>query len=129
MRPQAIVVALVVFTLIGHPGVLLPGDWRNRSFFYLALVYPVAWTFLFRARELNGHAAERPARVLGAIAWSSLLLVITVVLVGTGFKPGASVEAEFLDLIGRSVLMVPLAAFLVAEVARGARREAGSSAD
>ncbi len=119
VRPQALLVALVVFTLIGHPGVLLPAGWRTGTLFYLALVYPVAWQFLVRARELNGHAPVRPARVLGAIALAALLLVIAAVDVGAGVAgPGVSVLSEFLDDVGRTFLMVPFAALLVAELSR-----------
>ncbi len=127
VAPRAMLVALVVFTLVGHPGVLLPANWRGGSLVYLALIYPVVWQFLFRARTLNGHAPERPARVLGAIGLSSLLLVIAAISVAIGLTaPGRSSElTQYLDLVGRVFLMVPIAALLVAEVAVGddARRK------
>lgn len=103
-------VALVVFTLVGHPSVLLPANWRGGSLVYLALIYPVVWHFLLRARALNGHAPDRPDRVLGAIGLSSLLLAIAAISVAIGFTaPGRSSElTQYLDLVGRVFLVVAL---------------------
>ncbi len=125
VSPHAMLVALTAFTLIGHPGVLLPANWRGGSLVYLALIYPVVWKFLFRARALNGHAPDRPARVLGAIGLSSLLLMIATVSVAIGLTaPGRSSELNhYLDLVGQVFLMVPFAAVLVAEIVAGEKTE------
>ena len=119
VSPRALMVALVVFTLVGHPGVLLPANWRNGTLIYLALIYPVAWQFLVRARPLNHHAPDRPARVLGAIGLSSLLLVVAAMSAAVGLTaPGVTNGLNnYLDLVGRVFLMVPYAALLVAEIA------------
>jgi hypothetical protein len=119
VSPRALMVALVVFTLVGHPGVLLPANWRNGTLIYLALIYPVALQFLGRARSLNDHASDRPARVLGAIGLSALLLVVAATSSAVGLTaPGVTNGLNgYLDLVGRVFLMVPYAALLVAEIA------------
>ncbi len=130
VSPRPLIVALVVFTLVGHPGVLLPANWRNGTLIYLALIYPVAWQFLVRAKPLNEHAPERPARVLGAIGLSSLLLVVAAMSAAVGLTaPGVSNGLNsYLDLVGRVFLMVPYAALLVAEIATQAHGREGEAA-
>ncbi|MGH3430469.1 MAG: hypothetical protein ACRDQZ_23355, partial [Mycobacteriales bacterium] len=111
-------VALVLFTLIAHPGTLLPAGWKSGILFYLALIYPVSRHFLFGASTLNTHLTERPARVLGAIGLSALLLVVAAMNIGVK-STGPGIEGElsvFLADVGRYFLMVPLGALLVAEV-------------
>jgi len=119
VSPSTLVVALVMFTLIGHPGFLLPASWGSGNLFYLSLVYPVAWLLVFRAGTLNDHAPNRPARVLGALGLSGLLLVLAAVDVAVGVdRPGVANGLDsYLHLVGRTFLMVPLAALLVAELA------------
>jgi len=127
--PGGPLVALVVFTLIAHPGTLLPSGWKSGMLFYLALIYPAAWHFLFNAASLNTHVAERPARVLGAIGLAALLLVVAAMNIGVK-STGPGIEGAlsvFLADVGWYFLMIPLGVLLVAEAVLQPRpRLAGS---
>ncbi|MCL4290999.1 MAG: hypothetical protein KJ051_12095 [Thermoleophilia bacterium] len=113
--PGALLVALVVSTLVAHPGVFLPSGWKTGMLFYLALVYPPLWQFVLDAASLNEPTADRPARVLRAAGLAALLLVVAAVNVAVEIAaPGkTTVLADFLGQVGRYFLIVPLAALLV----------------
>ncbi len=121
--PGALLVALAVSTLVAHPGVFLPSGWKTGMLFYLALVYPPLWQFLFDAAALNERTPDRPARVLRAAGLSVLALVVAAVNVAIEIAaPGkTTVLTDFLGQVGRYFLMVPLAALLVLEASRRRR--------
>jgi len=116
---EVLLLVLVVSTLAAHPFRLLPAGWRTGGLFYLLIVYPPVYRFLFDAGSLNDSAARgHPERVVRETAFAAALLATTSMLIGMGVVgPGSeSLERAVLGQVGRVYLLVPAAALAVAGV-------------
>lgn len=107
--------ALVVSTLVAHPGILIPSEWRSGTLFFLALIYAPAYRFLFDATSLNERREDHAARVVRAAGVSALLLTVTMFGVAEDqVGPGLASPLDlFLKDAGRLFLAVPVAVVLV----------------
>lgn len=107
--PNVLLFVLVLSTMVAHAGALIPVNWRTGHWYYLALVFPVAYGFLLDARPLNEQARRREAKVLGALALTTVVLAMTTLKMFNGeVTPGGLADAD----AGRAFLQVPLAFLL-----------------
>lgn len=117
VNTEILTLVLVVSTLIAHPLGIMPAGWQDGSPFYLLLVYPLAYTYLFDSVWLNElDEVIRPGRVLRTVSIAALLVVTTSMLVlldrvGPGFE---TAEAALLGAIGQAYLLYPSALLAVA---------------
>lgn len=124
---EVLVMVLVASTLIAHPFGIMPAGWQDGAPFYVLLVYPLAYTYLFDSVWLNGLEPDvRPGRVLRAVSVTALLVSTTSMLVllgriGPGFE---TAEAALLGAIGEAYLLYPAA--LLAIAAAILRRRTGA---
>jgi hypothetical protein len=121
--PNVLLFVLVLSTMVAHAGALIPGNWRTGQWFYLALVFPVAYGFLLGARPLNEQASRRELKVLGALALTTVVLAMTTIKVFNGdVRPGALSDAD----AGKAFLQVPLVFLLGVMGVLALRRSAAS---
>ncbi len=108
--PAALLLVLVVSTLLVHAGTLVPAV-LVATFFFLALLFPIAYELLFDSEALNEAKPDRPGRVLESLG----VRVGTLSLVALGIVVGsvAPSDADFGQL-GRVLFAVPFSALLVA---------------
>jgi hypothetical protein len=110
LPPAELALILGVSTLVADTGTLL-GGWDSEVYFYLALVFPAAYLFLFDARALNREGPHRRRRVLGAIGAASVLLSLVAIQILLGqIGPGEVSNGEIVQV----VMAVPIAGVLVA---------------
>jgi len=117
---------LLAATLVAHSATLVPNAWKAGFPYYLLLLFPVAYRFLFDAGALNVRDERRATRVLVALGTTAVTLALTGFLLSNGgFRPGETSPAE----PGRTLLLVPLTALLVgaATAARAEAVEAGET--
>jgi hypothetical protein len=108
--PGALMVILVASTLLAHHATVIPRSWGS-TVFYLALLYPVAYQFLFDAKELNQNVPARSTRVLAATGLAEVVLTIVAMRLWVGmdrYDPAASPEPW------RILFVVPFGAMLIA---------------
>ncbi len=108
--PPALLLVLVVSTLLVHAGTLVPAV-LVATFFFLALLFPVAYELLFDSEPLNEAKPDRPGRVLESLGVrvGTLSLVALGIVVGTVGPSDAG-----WDQLGRVLFAVPFSALLVA---------------
>ena len=114
--PGVLLFVLIVSTLVAGPGLLLPVFWDAGFLFYLSLLFPVAYQFLFRARELNEPGPGRQGRVLWEVGMSCALLTIAAFRAAAGLALPGGIDpvTQLLEDAGTLYLMIPFAAILVA---------------
>lgn len=72
-----LVLTVVCFWVLSYSSWLSLPSWRGEIWFYVALVVPVAWQLLVRARTLNsGSGDARAATTLGSIGLVGLVLAV-----------------------------------------------------
>ncbi|MBA3236211.1 MAG: hypothetical protein H0T59_09515 [Chloroflexi bacterium] len=108
--PAALLLVLVVSTLLVHAGTLVPAV-LVATFFFLALLFPIAYELLFDSETLNEAKPDRPGRVLESLGVrvGTLSLVALGIVVGT-VAPSDDNWGE----LGRVLFAVPFSALLVA---------------
>ena len=106
----AVTLVLVASTVLVYTGGFLGSIWESGAF-YVGLIFPAAYRFLFEAESLNRDGPEREERVLFAVALASALLVIATVQIESGFLSVASIGT---GALGRALLAAPFAAVIVA---------------
>ena len=112
-----LVIVLVVSTLVAHPLGIMPAAWQSGPSFYLLLVYPILYKFLFDSTWVNeSDPGIRPGRVLRIAGFTALLVATNAMLILLGRAgPGIdTVEAVILGAIGEAYLLVPVGALVVA---------------
>ncbi len=108
--PPALLLVLVVSTLLVHAGTLVPAVLVT-TFFFLALLFPVAYELLFDSETLNEARPDRPGRVLESLG----VRVGTLSLVALGIVAGTLGPSDAgWDQLGRVLFAVPFSALLVA---------------
>ncbi|MBU1492882.1 MAG: hypothetical protein KKE89_03435 [Actinobacteria bacterium] len=115
--PQVLFLVLVVATLVAHPFKVLPAGWVDGRMFYLLMVYPLLYRFLFDSTSLNETEKEqRPGMILRTTGYVALLTAINAMLVASGrVAPGVEgFEGGLLGAVGEQYLLVPTAALAVA---------------
>lgn len=118
----ALAVILGASTALVYTGQLLGSIWASGAF-YVGLIFPAAYRFLFEAASLNRDGPGRESRILALTGATAGLLVLVTVQLDSGFTgPGATSTGQ----LGRLLLAPPFAAVLVA-ISLLARRPAGSS--
>ncbi len=109
LAPAEIILVLVASTLIANTAVVL-GAWDSTTYFYVALVLPAAFLFLYDADDLNREGPHRRSRVLGTVSLSATVLTIVAVQAILG-QVGPDQESQG-ELV-RLVMAVPLAGVLI----------------
>lgn len=110
-NPRCLIIILLAMTLVAHPMEIVPGSWDHGVLFYVGVVLPVAYLFLFDADSLNEPVATRSARVLATCGITTLLLTTTAVqLTRNLFGPMVPTMAD----VGRILLTLPFTIILVA---------------
>jgi hypothetical protein len=122
--PGTLMLVLVVSTLVAHPFRILPSAWRTGGLFYLLVLYPVVYGFVFDAATLNESIRRgRPEKAVRETSVAATLLTTTSMLIGMGITGPAteSLERLVLGQAGRAYLLVPAAALAVAAFVAGAK--------
>lgn len=108
-----LLVVLLASTLVTYAGetVSLFASEYERSLFFVLLVAPVVYQFLFDSEPFNEPNARRTSRVLLAAATAAAVLTAVAVRQGAGvLEAGDKTEED----VGRVLFLVPFAALLVA---------------
>lgn len=110
LPPAELALILGVSTLVAHTSTLL-SSWDSDAYFYVALVFPAAFLFLFDARALNREDPTRRRRVLAAVASASVLLcLVAIQIVFDRAGPGHVSQGALVQV----VMAVPIAGVLIA---------------
>jgi hypothetical protein len=117
LPPAELALILGVSTLVAHASTVF-GSWDSELYFYVALVLPAAFLFLFDARALNREDPTRRRRVLAAVASASVLLTLVAIqIVFDQAGPGHVSQGALVQV----VMAVPIAGVLVAAAIAGLR--------
>lgn len=120
--PAALALILGASTALVYTGQLLGSVWASGAF-YVGLIFPAAYRFLFEAGSLNQDAPDREGRILAIAGTTAGLLVLATVQLDSGFTgPDATSTGQ----LGRLLLAPPFAAVLMA-ISVLARRPADQS--
>lgn len=119
LPPVELALIVGVSTLVAATPTLLSGV-DDKAYFYVALLFPAAYLFLFDARSLNRPDPARRRRVLAATGGASVLLALVSlqIILGTA-GPGHSSQAQ----IVQAVMAVPIAGVLTAAALATLRAE------
>jgi hypothetical protein len=116
-QESTLVLVVLAFAFIAHTGWLLESLVGDKAF-YLGLVFPVLYQFVFSAEGLNREHEERPRRILQAVGLSAVLMTIVAVQVDLG---AVAPEKPSFGALGHLLLAVPLTAVLIATQLRRGR--------
>jgi hypothetical protein len=106
--PRSLLYVLLFSTAVAHAAALFSTD--VDGVYFLLLVFPVAYAFLLDSAHLNVPSAERPTRVLVAVALTLLVLSVASLQVGNrALFPG---QPDYADL-GLVLAQTPLAVLLI----------------
>src|SRR5262249_6411005 len=81
--PWSLTNVLVVSTLVAHAKTFIPPGLSN-PIFYLALIFPIAYEYLFNAESLNSPTPARSIHVLRATSLAAALMTFVAVSVKVG---------------------------------------------
>jgi hypothetical protein len=120
-----IAIVLVAATAVVYTGQILGSVWASGAF-YVGLIFPAAYRFLFEAGPLNRAGQQRETNLLAVLGVTAVLLVIATVQLDSDFL---SPESTGTGALGRILLVPPLVAVLLAIAIQAQSRGDASNDD